>query len=54
MELSNVSIKELVEELATREAVEKILINPYQGYKIIIENNENSDTEPAVLLRIWD
>lgn len=54
MELSNISTKELVEELVTREAVEKIMIHPYQEYKIIIENNEISDTGPAVLLRIWD
>lgn len=54
MEFSNISTKELVEELVTREAVEKIMINPYQEYKIIIDNNEISDTGPAVLLRIWD
>lgn len=54
MELSNISTKELVEELVTREAVEKIMIKPYQEYKIIIDNNEISDTGPAVILRIWD
>lgn len=32
MDLKNVSTKELVDELATREAVQKIVIGPYEDY----------------------
>lgn len=54
MDLSKASTRELVEELAKREAVEKITAEPYQTYKIIVGDNEISDAGPAVILRIWD
>lgn len=54
MDLSKVSTAELVEELAKREAVEKLMVEPYQAYKIIIGDNEISDAGSAVILRIWD
>lgn len=54
MDLSKVSTATLVEELATREAVEMTTAEPYQTYKIIVGDNEISDTGPAVILRIWD
>ena len=54
MDLSKASTRELVEELAKREAVEKITAEPYQTYKIIVGDNEISDAGPVVILRIWD
>ena len=54
MDLSNVSTAELVRELSSREGVEKITVEPYQPYQIIIEKQNISDSGPAVLLRVWD
>lgn len=54
MDLSKISTRELVEELAKREAVEAVTVEPYQTYKIIVGDNEISDTGPVVILRIWD
>ena len=54
MDLSKASTRELVEELAKREAVEAVTADPYQTYKIIVGDNEISDTGPVVILRIWD
>ena len=54
MDLSKVSTRELVEELAKREAVEKITAEAYQEYKIAIGEKEVFDTGPVVILRIWD
>lgn len=54
MDLSKISTRELVEELAKREAVEAVTAEPYQTYKIIVGDNEISDTGPVVILRIWD
>lgn len=54
MDLSKVSTRELVEELAKREAVEQFIAEPYQAYKISIGENETTDTGPAVILQIWD
>lgn len=54
MDLKNVSTKELVEELASREAVEKIVVEPYEPYSITVGNQKISDGGPIVILRIWD
>lgn len=54
MDLSNVSTKKLVEELASREAVEKIVVEPYKEYSITAGNQNISDSGPVVILRIWD
>lgn len=54
MDLSKASTRELVEELAKREAVEQFIAEPYQTYKIIVGDNEISDTGPAIILRVWD
>lgn len=54
MDLKNVSTKKLVEELASREAVEKIVVEPYEEYSITVGNQEISDSRPVVILRIWD
>lgn len=54
MDLSNVSTKKLVEELASREAVEKMVVEPYEEYSITVGNQEISDSGPVVILRIWD
>lgn len=54
MDLSNVSKKKLVEELASREAVEKMVVEPYEEYSITVGNQEISDSGPVVILRIWD
>lgn len=54
MDLKNVSTKELVDELATREAVQKIVIGPYEDYSMTIDNKEVKSGGPVVILRIWD
>lgn len=54
MDLSNVSTKKLVEELASRQAVEKITVEPYEEYSIAVGNQNISDGGPVVILRIWD
>lgn len=54
MELKNVSTKELVEELTKREAVEKIVVEPYEPYSITIGEQQINDGGPVVILRIWD
>ena len=54
MNLQKLSTAELVEELVKREAVEKIIAEPYQAYKIIVGGSEISDDGPAVILRVWD
>ena len=54
MDLSKVSTKDLVEELSKREAVEKIMVEPYKPYEIVTENQRMTEEGPAVLLRIWD
>lgn len=54
MDLKNVSTKALVEELASREAVEKTVVEPYEEYSITIGNQNISDGGPVVILRIWD
>ena len=54
MDLKNVSTKELVEELASREAVEKIVVEPYEPYSITVGDQKISDGGPIVILRIWD
>lgn len=54
MELSKISTKELVEELSKREGVDKIIVEPYQEYKIIVDGNEIFDTGTAIILRVWD
>lgn len=54
MDLSNVSTKALVEELVSREAVEKTVVEPYEEYSITVGNQNISDGGPVVILRIWD
>ena len=53
MDLSNVSTAELVRELSNREGVEKIVVEPYQPYQIIVGETHVSDSGPIVLLRVW-
>lgn len=52
--LQEISTRELVEELAKREAVEQFIAEPYQAYKITIGENEIFDDGPAVILRVLD
>ena len=47
MDLKNVSTKALVEELVSREAVEKT-------YSISVGKEKINDSGPVVILRIWD
>lgn len=54
MDLKNVSTKALVEELASREAVEKTAIEPYEEYSITVGEEKIKDSGPVVLLKIWD
>ena len=58
MDLTNVSTRELVEELARRErnhdAVEVIRIDPYEPYSIGLKDLTIESEGPAVVIRIWD
>ena len=54
MDLKNVSTKEVVEELVSREAVEKTVIEPYEEYSITVGEEKINDAGPVVLLKIWD
>lgn len=55
MDLKNVSTKELVEELALREGVEKIVVEPYEACSITIGGEEiYNDGGPVVILKIMD
>lgn len=54
MELASFSTKELVEELSKREAVEKIIVEPYEKYSITVGEQKINDKGPVVILRIWD
>ncbi len=54
MDLKNVSTKALVEELVSREAVEKIVVEPYEKYSITVGEEKINDAGPVVLLKIWD
>lgn len=54
MDLSNVSTKKLVEELASRQAVERITVEPYEEYSITVGEEKINDAGPVVILRIWD
>lgn len=54
MDLKNVSTKKLVEELASREAVEKIAVGPYEEYSISVGKQKIRDGGPIAILRIWD
>ena len=54
MNLKNVSTKKLVEELASRDSVEKIAIEPYEEYSITVGEQKINDGGPIVILRIWD
>ena len=40
--------------IATREGVEKIVVEPYQPYQIIVDEHHISDFGPIVLLQVWD
>ena len=55
MDLKNVSTKELVDELSTREAVEKIVVEPYEACSITVGDEEiYNDGGPVVILKIMD
>lgn len=55
MDLKNVSTAQLVEELAKREAVEKIVVGPYEGCSITVGDKVVYDEGgPVVILRVWD
>ncbi len=54
MDLKNISTAELVRELSHREGVEKIMVEPYQPYQIIVGETHVSDSGPIALLRVWD
>ena len=54
MDLKNVSTKELVEELAKREGVERLSVEPYEPYSITTNGQTVNDGGPVVILRIWD
>ena len=54
MDLSKISTARLVEELSKREAVQKLIAEPYQPYQITVGEATVSDTGPVVILRVWD
>ena len=54
MELKDVSTKKLVKELAKREGVELLSVEPYEPYSITAGGQTVSDSGPVVILRIWD
>ena len=54
MDLTKASTAELVEELAKREAVERIMVEPYAPYRIVTEDRNIEAGGPVVILRIWD
>ena len=54
MDLTKASTAELVEELAKREAVERIAVEPYAPYRIVTEGRNIEAGGPVVILRIWD
>ena len=54
MDLKNISTAELVRELSHREGVEKIMVEPYQPYQIIVGETHVSDSGPIALVRVWD
>ena len=54
MDLSKISTARLVEELSKREAVQKLIAEPYQPYQITVGETTVSDTGPVVILRVWD
>ena len=55
MNLKNVSTKELVEELAKREAVERIVVEPYEPCAVTVSDEVIWDNGgPAVILMVLD
>ena len=54
MELKDVSTKKLVEELAKREGVELLSVEPYEPYSIIAGGQTVNGGGPVVILRILD
>lgn len=54
MELKYVSTKALVEELVSREAVEKTVIEPYEKYSITVGEEKINDAGSIIIFRIWD
>lgn len=53
-DLSMVSTAQLVKELSKREAVQKLIAEPYQSYKIKIGRRRIAGTGSVVILRVWD
>lgn len=54
MDLKYVPTKALVEELVSREAVEKTVIEPYEKCSITVGEEKINDAGPVVIFRIWD
>ena len=54
MDLKNVSTKALVEELVSREAVERTVVEPYVEFCITVGMEKRNGAGPVVILRIWD
>ena len=54
MDLKNISTAELVRELSNREGVEKIVVEPYQPYQIMVGEQKIADSGPIVLLQVCD
>ena len=54
MDLSKISTAQLVEELSKREAVQKLIAEPYQPFQITVGETTVYDTGPVVILRVLD
>ena len=55
--LSDVSTRDLVEELSKREGVKEIVAEPYQEFDLNLGGNrveEIPDSGPARILVVWD
>lgn len=53
--LSDITTKDLVEELRKREEVDSIQIEPYVGYEISVKENPPTKAEgPAIILNVID
>ncbi len=54
MDISTIATRELVSELAVREGVKSIRVNPYEGFSVGINGNLFQETGPAVIMVVTD
>lgn len=54
MDLKEITTKELVEELSKREAVDKIIAEPYEKIILKTEKYNVKNTGPAIIFIVFD